>query len=63
MKDLTKEQELAIRCAYTDLMGIVQCLVNGKGTIDGIDTDAIQMTLQDLEITFPNIRNLKNEGW
>lgn len=52
MITLTEEQINAIRCAHADLSGVIQCLVHGLGTPDGIDTDAITQTIDDLEKHF-----------
>ena len=53
--NLMEDQKLAVRCAYADLVGVIQCLVGGIGTPDGIDTDAILLTLSDLADAFPDV--------
>jgi len=55
MMNLTEAQIRTIKCAHADLEGVLQCLVDGKGTPDGIDTDAIEQTVLDLERLFNSI--------
>jgi hypothetical protein len=48
MTVLTEQQKFALKCAHADLEGVTQ-------SPDGIDTDAIQETLHDLEEAFRDI--------
>lgn len=56
---LTEEQLQAVKCAYLDLRGVLQCLEEGIGEPDGVDTRAIQSTVEEMEKAFKDVVDLQ----
>lgn len=46
-------RESVIRCAYLDLLGIVEAQERGAPMDQYVDLDAIKLTLEELKIWFP----------
>lgn len=54
---MTPQQIMAVRCAYADLLGVLQ--VYQQGDVSNHDWKAHEETLDDLRTEFPDL-NLEN---
>ena len=50
---MSKEQIQAIKCAYADLVGVLQA--EEQEALNTIDTGAISLTVGELEDAFPDL--------